>query len=83
LIWAGGGYAGRLVVWAAWLADWTPQIVGRSDDVKGFKVLPERGIVEHAFGWAGGYRRLSKDYEAQGTSSETRIYLAMINLTIH
>lgn len=83
LIWADGGYAGRLVVWAAWLAGWTLEIVRRSDDVKGFKVLPKRWIVERTFGWLGRYRRLSKDYEAQTTSSETWIYLAMINLMIH
>ena len=83
LIWADGGYAGQLVVWAAWLAGWTLEIVRRSDDVKGFKVLPKRWIVERTFGWLGRYRRLSKDYEAQTTSSETWIYLAMINLMIH
>ena len=83
LIWADGGYAGQLVVWAAWLANWTLKIGRRSDDAKGFKVLPKCWMVERTFGWLGRYRRLSKDYEAQTTSSETWIYLAMINLMIH
>jgi len=83
LIWADGGYAGQLLAWAKWMADWTVEIVKRSDDVKGFKVLPKRWIVERTFGWLGRYRRLSKDYEAQTKSSETWIYLSMINLMVH
>ncbi len=65
------------------MANWTVEIVKRTDDVKGFKVLPKRWIVERTFGWLGRYRRLSKDYEAQTSSSETWIYLAMINLMVH
>ena len=42
---------------------WVLEIVKRSDDVKGFKVLPHRWIVERTFAWLGRYRRLSKDYE--------------------
>jgi len=38
--------------------------------VKGFKVLPKRGIVERTFSWLGKYRRLSKDYESNPESSE-------------
>ena len=32
---------------------WELEIVKRSDDVKGFKVLPHRWIVERTFGWLG------------------------------
>ncbi len=55
LIWADGGYAGQLLAWATWMAHWTVEIVKRTDDVKGFKVLPKRWIVERTFkgnGWA-------------------------------
>ena len=83
LIWADGGYAGQLIHWAKWMADWTLEIVKRTDDVKGFKVLPKRWLVERTFGGLGRYRRLSKDYEAQTQSSEAWIYLAMINLMVH
>jgi putative transposase len=48
-----------------------------------FVVLPKRWIVERTFGWLGKYRRLSKDYETLSSSSETTIYLAMINLMLH
>lgn len=77
LIWADGGYAGALVEWVREWAKWTLQIVKRSDDTKGFVVLPKRWLVERTFAWCGRYRRLSKDYEAREGSSEAMIYLAM------
>ena len=83
LIWADGGYAGQLVQWAKTLGRWTIEIVKRSDDVEGFKVLPKRWIVERTFAWLGKYRRLSKDYESLTDSSESMIRIAMINLMIH
>jgi len=86
LIWADGGYAGRLVRFLDRLKrslGWALQIVKRTDDVKGFVVLPKRWIVERTFGWLGRYRRLSKDYEEQTRNSETMIRLAMINLMLH
>ena len=83
LIWADGGYAGKLIEWTKSLGDWLLEIVKRSDDVKGFKVLPKRWIVERTFGWLGRYRRHSKDYEALTHSSESMIYISMINLMLH
>ena len=61
LIWADGAYGGQLIDWAMWIAPWVLQIVKRSDDVRGFAVLPKRWIVERTLGWLGRYRRLSKD----------------------
>jgi putative transposase len=83
LIWADGGYAGQLIEWTKQLAGWVLEIVKRSDDVKGFKVLPKRWIVERTLGWLGRYRRLSKDYEAQTRSSEAMVHLSMVNLMLH
>ncbi|MGH9571745.1 MAG: IS5 family transposase [Candidatus Angelobacter sp.] len=84
LIWADGGYAGQLVAWVAALGcHWVLQIVKRNADVKGFKVLPKRWIVERTFGWLGRYRRHSKDYEALTESSEAMIRISMINLMLH
>jgi putative transposase len=80
LIWADGGYAGKLIEWTAGLGGWVLEIVKRCDDVKGFKLLPKRWIVERTFGWLNRYRRLSKDYEELPETSESMIYLAMINL---
>ncbi len=42
LIWADGGYAGRLVSWACQVLALTVTIVKRSDDTTGFVVLPRR-----------------------------------------
>ena len=83
LIWADGGYAGQFVEEAKLIFGRVIEIVKRSDDVKGFKVLPKRWIVERTFSWLGRYRRLSKDYESDPSSSEAMIHLAMINLMVH
>jgi len=83
LIWADGGYAGKLIEWTKSLGGWVLEIVKRSEEVAGFAVLPKRWVVERTFGWIGRYRRMSKDYETLPSSSETMIYLAMINLMIH
>jgi putative transposase len=83
LIWADGGYTGKLIDWCASVGHWVLQIVKRCDDVVGFIVLPRRWVVERTFAWLGKYRRLSKDYESLTQSSETMIYLAMINLMLH
>jgi len=83
LIWADGGYAGKLIEWAKTLGGWVLEIVKRSDDVAGFAVLPRRWVVERTFGWIGRYRRMSKDYETLPASSEAMIYLVMINLMVH
>ncbi|WP_406729937.1 IS5 family transposase [Streptomyces sp. GD-15H] len=46
LVWADGGYAGRLIDWAAEKCRLTLEIVKRSDDMAGFVVLPRRWVVE-------------------------------------
>lgn len=53
------------------------EIVKRSDDVKGFKVLPKRWIVERTFGWLIQSRRLVRAYEVRTDHSEALIYLSM------
>ena len=85
LIWADGGYAGQLVQWVRNLRPVRRlrlEIVKRSDDVRGFVVLPKRWIVELTFGWLGRQRRLSKDYELLTDTSETLIRVAMIGLML-
>jgi putative transposase len=85
LIWADGGYAGALLEWVRTLRRRNRlrlEIVKRSDDVKGFVVLPRRWVVERTFAWLGFHRRLSKDYEALPVSSEAFIQIAMIRLML-
>src|SRR5687767_6842220 len=62
LIWADGGYAGKLVTWTRATFGWTLEIVKRPKDAVGFEVLPRRWVVERTFAWIGRNRRLSKDY---------------------
>ena len=82
LLWADGGYSGKLVDWVRSFAGWVLEIVRCSDDQKGFVVLPRRWVVERTFGWLSRYRRLSKDYEFLPASSEAMIYLAMIHIMV-
>jgi len=54
IIWADGGYLEALVQWVKALRPFGKlklEIVRRCDQVKGFKVLPKRWIVERTFGW--------------------------------
>lgn len=80
VIWADGGYAGKIVSEVAAIARHLKvklEIVRRSDDVKGFKILPKRWIVERTFGWLIQSRRLVRDYEVLTEHSEAMIYLSM------
>src|SRR3990172_485470 len=80
-IWADGAYAGpKLGDWVKAQCHWVLEIVKRSDDVKGFVVLPKRWVVERTFSWLGRNRRLSKDYERLIESSEAFVYIAAIRL---
>ena len=49
LIWADGGYAGKLLEWTASFGNWVLQIVKRSYDVLVFALLQWRCIVERPF----------------------------------
>lgn len=66
--------------WVRETFGWVLQTVLRPVGVKGFVVLPKRWIVERTFAWLMRYRRHSKDYERTIESSESMIYIAMINL---
>lgn len=77
LIWADGAYA-YIVKTVRKQFGWVLDIVRRSDDVKGFQVLPRRWVVERTLGWLGRYRRLSRDFEHTVCSSEAMVYIASI-----
>src|SRR5580693_8605095 len=80
LVWADGGYAGKLVEWVATVLQRTLSIVKRPRKSQGFRVLQWRWIVERTFGWLNRSRRLSKDFEALPETTETWIRIAMIQL---
>ena len=54
----------------------------RSDDMKGFVVLPRRWVVERTFSWFGRNRRLAKDFENLGDTLATFVALASIQLAL-
>jgi putative transposase len=81
-VWADGGYAGKLIAWVFGLCQWVLEVVKRNDDVKGFKLMPKRWVVERTFSWLSNYRRLSKHYEYCDETGEAMIHLAMIHLML-
>ena len=81
-VWADGGYAGKLIGWVCSFCQWILEIVKRNDDVKGFKLLPKRWVVERTFSWLSNYRRLSKHYEYWNETGEAMIHVAMIHLML-
>jgi putative transposase len=82
LIWADAGYAGQLVHWVQHFIGCVLSIIKRSDDTKGFEILPRRWVVERTLAWLGRYRRLSKDYEYLTDTSEAMVYAAMTHLML-
>lgn len=81
-IWVDGTYRGTLLEWAKTRIKAVLQPVLRSDDLKGFVVLPKRWVVERTFAWLGQSRRLNKDYEVLPESSEAMIYVAMTRVML-
>ncbi|MEU1595115.1 IS5 family transposase [Streptomyces sp. NPDC005708] len=77
LVWADGGYTGSLVEYCLAALALVVSIVKRSDDQKGFVVLPKRWIVERLFAHLMRTRRLARDYERRTTSAEAMIYWSM------
>jgi len=82
LIWADGGYAGKLVTWVATVLQRALVIVKRPRHSQGFQVVQWRWIVERTFGWLNRSRRLSKDFEALPETTEAWIRIAMIHLMV-
>ena len=82
LIWADGGYAGKLLDWVRENAGCELAIVKRPKGERGFTLLPRRWVVERTFAWLGNFRRLSKDYEELAEVSESWVRTAMIHLML-
>jgi len=57
-------------------------IVKRSDDTRGFLVLPRRWVVERIFSWFGRNRRPAKDFENLAETLATFVTLASIQLAL-
>jgi len=79
-VWADGGYASRLVAYAAKVLQVVVTIVRKQDGQVGFAVLPRRWVVERTLSWISRCRRLDHDYERLPQHSEAMIKWAMIGL---
>ena len=58
------------------------EIVKRSDQVKGFVVMPKRWIVERTIAWLNRCRRLAKDWENLNRKGLAFLRLASIRLML-
>ena len=52
LVWADGGYAGKLIAWLRQFCGWVLEIVKRNELVKGWQLLPRRWVVERTISLA-------------------------------
>jgi transposase len=77
LVWADGGYTGRLVDFARDCLNVALAVVKRTDNTSGFTVLPKRWLVERTFAWLMRSRRLARDYESRTDTSEAMIRWSM------
>ena len=82
LLWADGGYTGKLIEYVYYWYFIVLQIVKRSDPLPGFKVLPRRWVVERTFGWLMNYRRLCRHYEYWPETGEAMVKIAMIHVML-
>lgn len=80
LVWADGGYAGKLVAWAASLLEMAVAVVSKPAGQRGFEVLPRRWVVERTFAWLTKCRLLDRDYERLPEHAEADVQWAMIGL---
>ena len=83
-LYADGGYSGKIFrrgVKKA-MAKLNIEIVKRSDQAKGFVVLPKRWIVERSIAWLNRCRRLAKDWECHNHKARAFLLLASIRLML-
>ncbi|MFI5297989.1 MAG: IS5 family transposase [Polyangiales bacterium] len=82
-VWVDGAYNGPQIESVRSDTGLRVDMVKRSDDVKGFAVLPRRWVVERTNGWLGKFRILSKEYERSATSSRADVLLAMTSIMLN
>ena len=80
VVWADGGYAGKLLAFAQYYLLITVQIVKRTDKRPTFEVLPRRWVVERTLSWLMRTRRLARDYERLPAHTEAMVKWSMIGL---
>jgi transposase len=83
-LFADSAYQGQIfhMALAAILPSLKTEIVKRSDQAKGFVVLPKRWIVERSIAWLNRCRRLAKDWENLNLSALVFLRLASIRIML-
>ena len=83
-LYADGGYQGPVFQKAmkAIMAQVEVESVKRSDQIKGFIVLPKRWVVERTLAWLNRCRRLAKDWECLNRKARAYLLLASIRLML-
>ena len=81
-VWVDGAYNGAVIDRLRSDTGLDIEMIKRSDDVKGFVVVPKRWVVERTNGWLGKYRLLSKEYERSIESSRADVLHAMTSLML-
>lgn len=76
-LFADGAYDRLKLMDKASYLDFIVEIIRRSDDQKGFKVLPRRLVVERTFGWMIRWHLLVRDYGQRIDVSRGMIMAAM------
>jgi putative transposase len=81
-VWVDGAYNGQVIDEVRQETALRIEVVKRTDDQKGFIVLPRRWVVERTNGWFGKFRLLSKEYERTVESSRADVLHAMVMLML-
>ena len=83
-LYADGGYQGPVFRKAMTkiMSQVNVEIVKRSDQVKGFAVLPKRWVVERTLAWLNRCRRLARDWECLNRKSRAFLLLASIRFML-
>jgi transposase len=95
-LWADAGYRGAAL--REWITErlglsleivqrrrrwmWVPNDVEPEPLPVGFEVIKRRWVAERTFAWITRNRRMSRDYEFLGETTEALVYLSMIRLML-
>jgi putative transposase len=82
LVWADGAYRGAVVDSLQAETGLVIEVVKRTDDLRGFVVLPRRWVVERTNGWLCKFRLLNKEYERTIESSHADVLHAMTTIML-
>ena len=79
LVWADGGYPGRLIIWAKdVLAPYDADHQTHPLGVYRFPRAARIWVVERSFAWINKHRRCVRDYETRPDHHKAMVHLAMI-----